>query len=121
MVRRPRCVYEAGGEPDPRFTLANERTLLAWLRTAIAFAGAGVAVVALSELVRPDWLVNAFAIVSFVGGGTTAFFGYLHWKRVELAMREGNPLPAPATLIAVLATILAMMVIGAIALLSAGQ
>lgn len=119
-MRRPRRVYGSGTEPDPRFTLANERTLLAWLRTAIAFAGAGVAVVALSELVRPGWLVNAFAIISFVGGGTTAFFGYGHWKRVEIAMREGRPLPAPATLIAVLATILAMMVIGALALLGAG-
>lgn len=106
MVRRPRRVHEAGTEPDARFTLANERTLLAWLRTAIAFVGAGVAVVALSELVRPAWVVDAFAIVSFVGGGATALFGYLHWRRVEVAMREEGPLPAPVTLIAVLATIL---------------
>lgn len=115
-MRRPRRVYDRGTEPDPRFTLANERTLLAWLRTAIAFAGAGVAVVALSELVEPQWVVNAFAIVSFVGGGATAFFGYVHWKRVEIAMREGQALPAPVVLVAVLGTILAMMIIGAIAL-----
>lgn len=119
-MRRPRRVYERGTEPDARFTLANERTLLAWLRTAIAFAGAGVAVVALSELVEPQWVVNAFAIVSFVGGGTTAFFGYLHWKQVEIAMREGRALPPPVVLIAVLGTIMAMMVIGVVALLGFG-
>ena len=46
--RWPRAVYGIGTEPDPRFSLANERTFLAWIRTALGFlaAGAGVAAVA---------------------------------------------------------------------------
>ena len=43
----PRWVYDGGTEPDPRFTLANERTFLAWIRTSIAFMAAGVALEAL--------------------------------------------------------------------------
>ena len=31
-----------GEEPDPRFTLANERTFLAWVRTALALVAAGI-------------------------------------------------------------------------------
>ncbi|NNA69385.1 DUF202 domain-containing protein [Pseudomonas gessardii] len=36
-----------GCEPDPRFTLANERTFLAWIRTAIALLASGIALDAL--------------------------------------------------------------------------
>jgi putative membrane protein len=33
-----------GTEPDPRFSFANERTFLAWSRTALALVVAGLAV-----------------------------------------------------------------------------
>lgn len=55
--RRPRRVYDLGDEPDPRFTLANERALLAWLRTALALVVTGVAVVGLSGHLAPAWKV----------------------------------------------------------------
>lgn len=49
--RRPTWVYEAGEEPDPRFSLANERTFLAWVRTAFSLGLVlVVAVVALTAL-----------------------------------------------------------------------
>ena len=35
---------QEGTEPDPRFTWANERTFLAWNRTALALIAAGLAV-----------------------------------------------------------------------------
>lgn len=44
---RPRTVYEHGEEPDPRFTLANERTFLAWARTVLAMLAASAAVTSL--------------------------------------------------------------------------
>lgn len=47
MTRWPGAVYDEGEEPDPRFSLANERTFLAWLRTALALLAGGVAVRAL--------------------------------------------------------------------------
>jgi hypothetical protein len=39
-TRFPRRVFADGAEPDPRFTLANERTFLAWIRTALALIAA---------------------------------------------------------------------------------
>lgn len=115
--RRPRRVFGEGQEPDPRFTLANERTLLAWLRTALALVVAGVAVVALSELITPEWLVEVTAGAAFVGGAVTATLGYLQWQRVERALRRREPLPAGVGAIVVLATILGIALIGAIALI----
>ena len=37
-------VLRGGTEPDPRFTLANERTFLAWIRTSLAFLAGGIAI-----------------------------------------------------------------------------
>ncbi len=42
-----------GSEPDPRFTFANERTFLAWIRTALGFLAAGVAIAAVARLAGP--------------------------------------------------------------------
>ena len=47
--RLARRVFPEGTEPDPRFTLANERTFLAWMRTALAFIAGGVALEAFSD------------------------------------------------------------------------
>ncbi|WP_143342795.1 YidH family protein, partial [Crossiella equi] len=47
--RWPERVYGVGEEPDPRFTLANERTFLAWIRTSLGLMAAGVAVEALGH------------------------------------------------------------------------
>ena len=44
MTRWPAWVYEEGDDPDARFTMANERTFLAWIRTSLGFLAAGVAV-----------------------------------------------------------------------------
>ena len=40
----PARVHEEGVTPDYRFSLANERTFLAWLRTGLALVGGGFAV-----------------------------------------------------------------------------
>ncbi len=80
-------------EPDYRFTLANERTFLAWLRTSLSLLAAGVAIVQ---------LVPAFTIPAARGvtGGllaalavVTAGAGVLRWRSVERAIRHGRPLP----------------------------
>jgi putative membrane protein len=118
-TRRPRRVYGVGQEPDPRFTLANERTLLAWLRTALALVVAGVAVVALSEFIAPPWLVEVIAVIAFLGGGTTAILGYVQWGRVERAMRLGEPMPAGAGGLIVITTILGIALISSFALVRA--
>ena len=54
--RFPRSVFDGGEDPDPRFSLANERTFLAWLRTGLALVVAGLAVEAL-DVPSTTWLV----------------------------------------------------------------
>jgi putative membrane protein len=116
-TRRPRRVYDVGDEPDARFTLANERTLLSWLRTALALVVAGVAIVALADLIRPAWLVDVTAGLAFGGGALTALVGYVQWQRVERALRRAEPLPSGVGAMVVIGTILAIAIVGGVALL----
>ena len=97
-LRSPRSVYGVGEEPDPRFSLANERTALAWMRTALALVGGGVAMVSLASLdTLPAWtaLVGAAACL---GGGALALRTVGAWAAVERALRLHQPLPAPRAL-----------------------
>lgn len=119
--RRPRGVYRDGEDPDPRFSLANERTLLAWLRTALALVAAGVAAVALSDLLRPTWLVEVIGVVAFVGGASTATLGYRQWWRTERAMRLREPLPSSGVTMIVLVVVLLLALVGATAMMQVGR
>jgi putative membrane protein len=93
--RFPRSVYDRGSEPDPRFSLANERTFLAWIRTSLAFAASGVALKAVT-LSIPGAVQTAAALLLVVislAAGARAWFG---WMRVERALREDRVLPGPS-------------------------
>ena len=87
---------DSGEEPDPRFTLANERTFLAWNRTALALIGGGVAVGQLidfsSTVAR---LVCALAPMAL--GAVLAVASLRRWAAVQRAMRRGEPLPMSDT------------------------
>ncbi len=91
--RHPRWVYDVGTEPDPRYSLANERTFLAWVRTALAMLAGGVALHALG-LPESDWLRTALAIALVAFGALTTAAALIRWARVERAMRTHQPLPA---------------------------
>jgi putative membrane protein len=92
-TRQPRWVYDAGEDPDPRFTLANERTFLAWVRTALAMFAGGVALHAL-DVPSTDWL-RALLVVLLIGvGALVCVFALVRWARVERAMRLREPLPS---------------------------
>ena len=103
-------------EPDYRFTLANERTFLAWLRTALALDAAGIAVVhLLPPLLVPG--VRELAGVSLVVlGAVVAGGAYSRWRRYQQALREGRPLP-PSRLPAILVVALTVVSVLAVALL----
>lgn len=91
--RWPRWVYAAGSEPDPRFTLANERTFLAWIRTALALVAAGVAVDVVDLGIGPtSQHLVAGALVAL--GVLCAVGSWVRWARVERALRGSRPLPA---------------------------
>ena len=88
-------VLGGGENPDPRFTLANERTFLAWIRTALAFLAGGVAVEAFTgevfgEGVRTFLAVVLLLLSMLVGAGAT-----FRWIGVERSMRHRSPLPLP--------------------------
>jgi putative membrane protein len=84
---------DQGQDPDQRFTLANERTFLAWIRTALGLIAAGVAAVALvPELGFPSgsYLVGMALVVM---GTMLAPAAVLRWRSVQRAMRAGRDMP----------------------------
>lgn len=93
--RWPARVYGAGTDPDARFSLANERTLLAWIRTALGLVGAGVIVQAV-ELEFSDTAQRVVGALLVVLGGIAAIGGWLRWVSAERALRHGHPLPSPS-------------------------
>ena len=90
--RRPRWVYGSGREPDYRFSFANERTFLAWIRTALALVAGGVAVDAV-DLDMSDALQRGLAALLVCSGLVCAVASWLRWARSERAMRHEEPLP----------------------------
>jgi len=92
-ARFPRSVYGVGDEPDPRFTLANERTFLAWIRTSLALIAGGVAIDAVA-LPLPVWVRVTASIVLLVLGLAVPLLSWASWAATERALRLGRPLPA---------------------------
>ena len=95
-VRRwfdPPELREVGTTPDYRFSLANERTFLAWIRTALALLAGGLAAAQFLPPLPVAHLREIIAVVLLVLGGTVAVRAVDHWARTELAMRTGADLP----------------------------
>ncbi len=116
-TRRPRAVYSVGAEPDPRFSMANERTALAWIRTALALVAGGVGLTSVARLAGLSRLLDAVAAVLCVLGALLATVAVVGWRRRELAMRLDRPLPAPFALawLGVLVTAVALVLAGYLA------
>ncbi|HEY9307831.1 MAG TPA: DUF202 domain-containing protein [Microbacterium sp.] len=102
--RFPRSVYRTGTDPDARFSLANERTFLAWNRTALALLAGGVALEALGLDLQPD-LRLAASLILIAAGVVIPVLAWLEWGRTERALRAGSPLPGSVTSAALAATI----------------
>lgn len=91
---------------DARFTLANERTFLSWIRTALALIATGVAVEALEPPLNPDLRLAGAAVFALLGL-VAAVQAWVGWKRSDRALREGRQLPAPTTAIFLTAGVIA--------------
>jgi len=92
--RDPGSSHAAATEPDARFTLANERTFLAWNRTALALVVAGLGIV---QLLPPfpgvPWGRHALGVPLIVLGAAVSVTSYWEWRRNQAALRRGAPLP----------------------------
>lgn len=112
-TRFPRSVYRTGAEPDARFSLANERTFLAWNRTALALIAGGVALEALGLDLQPGLRLTA-SLILIAAGVVVPVLAWFEWGRTERALRSASPLPGSTTSIALAATI---VLVGALVLL----
>jgi putative membrane protein len=112
--RRPRSVYGVGTEPDARFSLANERTALAWMRTALALVAGGVGLTSLRSVADLPGFLDVVAAAACIAGGAVAVRSVLGWRAHERALRLGLPLRAPRSLawLALLILVLALVLAG---------
>ena len=107
-----RTLLPEGEEPDPRFTLANERTFLAWIRTSLAFLAGGVALEAFRSSSVPEHLWSGAAVLVLLVGMLIGLGAAVRWLRVERAMRTGKALPAIVPFLAGVAVVACAVVLG---------
>jgi len=99
-------VRAVGADPDPRFTLANERTFLAWVTTSLGLLGLGLAVGTI--IPGEHFAINLLAITWIFMGAMLSIRALVRWFRMERAMRLGQGLPL-STSIPVVAISLALL------------
>jgi putative membrane protein len=80
-------------EPDVRFSLANERTFLAWNRTALALIAGGLAVTQLLPPSDVPGMRRILGLPLIIMGGALGYLSYRRWEANETAIRSGEPLP----------------------------
>ena len=89
----PSASARAAHEPDARYTFANERTFLAWIRTALGLVAAGLAII---QLLPPfhgiRWGRHAIGVPLILLGAVVAVCSYLEWAANQRALRRGEPL-----------------------------
>lgn len=109
--QRPAWLTE-GEEPDYRFTLANERTFLAWVRTSLALIAGSVALVKLVPAFTVPGGRRVLGVVVALAAAAVALVAYRRWVGNETAMRHSQPLPYSwlPEVVAILLTISALTV-----------
>ncbi|GID25633.1 YidH family protein [Paractinoplanes brasiliensis] len=116
----PEKTPTVGRTPDYRFSLANERTFLAWIRTGLALIAGGLGCAQFLPPLPIAYLREVIAVALLVLGGLVALRAVDHWARTERAMRLGEELPGsrfPAFL-AVIVALGALLLIVAVLLQS---
>ncbi len=113
----PEKAHRVGETPDYRFSLANERTFLAWIRTGLALIAGGLACAQFLPPLPIAHLREGIAIALLVLGGLVALRAVDHWARTERAMRLKQDLPRsrfPAALAIVVAVGAVLLVVAVI-------
>ncbi|MCW2883257.1 MAG: putative rane protein [Streptosporangiaceae bacterium] len=104
-------------EPDPRFTLANERTFLAWIRTSLALIAGGIALAEFGSRIGPSPIRLAVSVGPVMAGTALSLLAFLHWRRCQRALRNGEPLPPPRFAVGLTALVVAAGCVLSISLL----
>jgi putative membrane protein len=89
---RSRLLSE-GKTPDPRMSLANERTFLAWMRTALTMIAGGVSLDAFVADTIPTGVRVTLSVVLLALGAALAAGSFQRWLAAERAIRRGEELP----------------------------
>jgi putative membrane protein len=108
-----------GNEPDYRFSLANERTFLAWIRTALALLAGGILLEQFSSKLQPHIVVLVLAISLGLLAAALCLLAYIRWRANEIAMRHARRLPGTLAIPLLAGTTLVIAAI--VALLIASQ
>jgi putative membrane protein len=86
-------VTQLDQEPDYRFSLANERTFLAWIRTSLALLAAGIGVIELPASFSTRSGRRVLGVLLVLIGCFAAVTSYRRWRAADTAIRAGRPLP----------------------------
>jgi len=111
---------DVGEEPDYRFTLANERTFLAWIRTALALIAGGVAVAQLLPPFPIPWGRSGLATLLVAAGAVLAVASVRRWQQVQRAMRDDDVLP-PTRLPGALTAFVLVACVGVLVMILLGR
>lgn len=103
-----------GSDPDPRFSFANERTFLAWIRTALALVAGGLAVTQVLPSFGFPGGRRLLGLPLMGLGAAVAALAYQHWDASERAMRTGASLPRSPMLRIVAVTVAIVAVLAAV-------
>ncbi|MBE7942271.1 MULTISPECIES: DUF202 domain-containing protein [Ramlibacter] len=87
-----------GSDPDYRFSLANERTCLAWVRTALAILAGGILLHQFADRLGPPRAMTLLAAALTFLAAWLCGAAYFRWRSNEISMRHDRPLPSSATL-----------------------
>ncbi|MFC8179680.1 MULTISPECIES: YidH family protein [Nocardiaceae] len=79
--------------PDERFTLASERTFLAWMRTSLGLLAGGIAIVHLVPDFSTGWVRTTLGLVLIGLAASAAAVGLRRWSKVRRALEAGAPMP----------------------------
>lgn len=99
---------DEGHEPDYRFSLANERTFLAWTRTALALLAGAVLLHEFASRIEPNWLLGLMSGALVFASVILSAGAFLQWRAYQIAMRNDRGLPRPR-LIGVLAAFICVL------------
>lgn len=91
----PARLHASGEDPDPRFTLANERTFLAWIRTSLALMAAGIGLETFAPALAIPGLRQVMAGLLVLFGVACSAAAFRRWLNAEKALRTGRALPPP--------------------------